>query len=60
MTIAEIKKEVRSVQQAHHIYGLECMLVEIAAAYKNETYVDKEYMLKLFAECIDRVNLEDV
>lgn len=56
MTIREINKGIKEIRDKHSIYGLECMLTSIAYAYKDHDYVDRDYMLDLFAHCIDRVS----
>ena len=58
MTIAELHPAIKEIQTKHHIYGLECILMEVARSYRNELYVDKDWLLDLFAHCIDRVSLE--
>ena len=58
MTIAELHPAIKGIQKKHHIYGLECILMEVARNYKDELYVDKDYLLTLFGQCIDRAAKE--
>lgn len=56
MTISEINKGIKEIRDKHSLYGLECILTAVAYAYKDHDYVDRDYMLDLFAHCIDRAS----
>lgn len=58
-TISDLHPIMKRIQEDHHIYGLECILSEVARVYKNEDYVDHDYLLDLFDECINRIAKED-
>ena len=59
MTIAQLETAIKEVQLQHNIYGLECILMAVARSYKDELYIDKDYLLDLLAHCIDRVSKEE-
>ena len=58
MTVSAMDKEVKEIKNNYHIYGLECLLNAVARQYKNEPYIDKDWMLELFGQCIDRASEE--
>lgn len=59
MTIAQLNPAIKEIQERHHIYGLECIFMAVARSYKNELYVDKDYMMDLLSQCIDREAKEE-
>jgi hypothetical protein len=59
MTILQLRPAIKEIADKHSIYGLECILTEIAEAYKDHEYVDKDYMLDLFSQAIDRASRKE-
>lgn len=59
MTISQLDPAIKEIQLKHDIYGLECIFMAVARSYKNNLYVDKDYLLDMLAHCIDRASREE-